>query len=205
MAISWYSCAFDMLKAGMCSRKGRSWLPMRESLWCWGWRQATIYGSISISPFVLLVHPSCCLLLGSQQLFCFGHSSTVGAEYLVLLGGSPAAACPWCSLGVFTGSTRVSSTPAMCFAFAEAPVSSCWGWAAQSLVWHSVTHRCCRHSGEQGRVTAEHPQGARGFLWKRKCTCSVDGTWLEHLVLPQLGGGWGWRGGHKRHLSPCLL
>lgn len=140
MSISWYSYAFDMLKAGMCSRKERSWLPMRESLWCWGWRQATIYGSISISPSVLLVHPSCCLLLGSQQLFCSGHSLTVGAEYLVLLEGSPAPACPWCSLGVFTGCTRVSSIPATCFAFAEAPVSSCWGWAAQSLVWHSVTH-----------------------------------------------------------------
>lgn len=155
MFISWYSRAFVMLKEGTCSRKKRSWLPVKESLGCWGWRQTTVYGPIPISPFVLLVHPSCYLLLGSQpRAVLFWSQFSCGCRIFGTSEGQSHSSTPLIVWMFLQGCTRVSSTLATCFAFAEASVSSGWGWAAPSLVWHSVTHQCCRHSGEQGCVTA---------------------------------------------------
>lgn len=140
---------------------------MKELLRCWGWREATDYGPVSISTFVLLVHPSCCLLLGSQQLLSSGHSLTAGAEYLVL-GISPSAAHPWYRLGVFTGYARVSSPPAMCSAFAELGGTQ----GNNGVLWgHSLASQ-----GSQ-RLSVETPA-----LWM---------GWDRSTILPSLAGAGG--------------
>lgn len=182
----------------MCSRKERSWLPTWESLWCWGWRQATDYGPISISLlFCWFIRLAVCYLVANS---CSDHSLAAGAEYLVLLGGSPTPAHPW--YRCFYSCAGVSSTPATCSAFAEAPISSGWGWAAQSLVWQCHTSSAAGTQGSKDVSQLSIPKEQEAFCGNAS---SADGTWLEHMVLSQLCGVWGWRGGRERYLSPCLL
>lgn len=122
----------------------------------------SLWANICIS-FVLLVHPSCCLLLGSQQLFCSDHSLTAGAEYLVLLGGSATPAHPWC-VWVFLQAVP-GLVPAQPHALPLQRLLLVQAGAGLPRAWcDTVTHRCYRHSGEQGCVTTEHPKGTRGFL-----------------------------------------
>lgn len=135
--------------------------------------------------FVLLIYASCCLLLGSQQLFCCGHNLTAGAEYLVLLGGSATPAHPWHSLGVFAGCTGFSSTPAvLCLCRGSHQFRLRLGCPELDVTqYHTPGAAGTRGNKDVSQLSIPREQEA---FWGN--TSSVDGTWLEHRVLPQLGG-----------------
>lgn len=107
--------------------------------------------------------PLCCLSLGSQLLFwsqfscrcrTFGtsgrqsHSSSSLVEVFLqaVLGSVP---------------PQPRALPLQRLPSVQAGPGLPAGWC------DTVSHTgCCRHSGEHGCGTAQHPKGARGFLWK---------------------------------------